>query len=38
MASLPDLSNVVDAEEKSKTFYFDCPEFYGRFIYEKTSA
>lgn len=38
MASLPDLSNVVDTEEKSNTIYFVCLEFYGRFIYEETSA
>ena len=38
MASLPDLLNVVDTEEKSNTIYFDCLEFYGHFIYEETSA
>ena len=38
MASLPDLSKVVDTEEKSNTIYFDCLQFYGRFIYEETSA
>lgn len=29
---------LVDTEEKNNTIYFDCPEFYGRFIYEETSA
>lgn len=38
MASLPDLTNVVGIEEKSNTIYFDCLQFYGRFIYEETSV